>query len=74
MINLIPPDFLDFYLLLVLTFVFFAEESDGAGVDGEGELPDGHHREGLLWPPVHRPQPRQPLDRPNQASQEADKE
>ena len=51
----------------------FAEESNGTGVDGEGELPDGHHREGLLRAAVHRPQPRQPLDRPNQTSQKADK-
>ena len=48
-----------------LLFIHFSpsEESDGPGADGESELPDGHHREGLLWPAVHRPQPCQPLDR-----------
>ena len=49
----------------------FSEKGNGSGADGEDPLPDGHHRERLLWVAVHRPQPCQSLAGPNQTSQEA---
>ena len=54
--------------LTLLILIFHLEKSDWAGADGEDPLPDGHHREGLLWTPVHRPQPRQSLAGPQQTS------
>ena len=54
---------------LVNSCVFLIEEGNRTGAPREDPLPDGHHREGLLWPPVHRPQPRQSLAGPVQTRQ-----